>query len=236
MKYKKSPLDSFLQQRISDNARELKNTLNETLQTEQDCLEQIRLSLNHCKKNIADIERQVKKCSLASLPVYEAKKAAFKDNLTIWNMLGHIQMASIEMKEYLKRLSVENIDEWEQRDVIKSAYTAIYETSKKLVDTTGNIIKFIQHYFPSYDYGTFAVAKKELTRFREQNTAELTRVRNGIDAHRDVEVSTQIDLIEGLHLAEAVQLIIDYGNIVNKLGNVTNPIIELGIKRLQVCF
>ena len=151
-------------------------------------------------------------------------------------MLGHIQMTSIEMKEYLKRLSVEDIDEWEQRNVIKSAYTAIYETSKKLVDTTGNIIKFIQCYFPSYDYRAFAAARKELTRFREQNTAELTRVRNSIDAHRDVEVSAQIDIMEGLHLAEAVKLIIDYGNIVNKLGYVTSPINELGIRRLQACY
>ena len=53
MEYKKSPLDIFLQKRISDNAKELKNTLNETLQMEQDCLEQIRLSIEHCKKNIA---------------------------------------------------------------------------------------------------------------------------------------------------------------------------------------
>ena len=52
----------------------------------------------------------------------------------------------------------------------------------------------------------------------------------------DVEVSAQIDIIERLHLAEAVQLITNYGNIVNKLGNVTSPIIELGVKRLQVCF
>ena len=236
MKYTKSPLDNFLQQRISDNAKELKNTLNETLQKEQDCLEQIRISINHCKKNIAACEEQIKKCSLAFLPTYEAKKTAFKDNLTIWNMLGHIHMTSIEMKEYLKRLSVEDIDEWEQRNVIKSAYTAIYETSKKLVDTTGNIIKFIQCYFPSYDYRAFAAARKELTRFREQNTAELTRVRNSIDAHRDVEVSAQIDIMEGLHLAEAVKLIIDYGNIVNKLGYVTSPINELGIRRLQACY
>ncbi len=236
MKYKQSPLDSFLQQRISDNAKELKDTLNETLQIEQDCLEQIRLSINHCKKNIAVSEEQLKKCNPVSLPVYEAKRAAFKDNLTIWNMLGHIQMASIEMKEYLKRLSGKDIDEWEQRDVIKSAYTAIYETSKKLVDTTGYTIKFIQCHFPSYDYGTFAAVKKELTRFREQNTAKLTRIRNGIDAHRDVEVSAQIDIIEGLHLSEAIQLIIDYGNIVNRLGYVTSPIKELGIKRLQACF
>ena len=50
MKYEKSPLDSFLQQRISNNAEELKNTLNETLQMEQACLEQICLSINLCKK------------------------------------------------------------------------------------------------------------------------------------------------------------------------------------------
>lgn len=236
MKYKNSPLDCFLQKRISDNAKELKNTINESLQIEQDCLEQICLSINHCKKNITACEEQIKKCSLASLPVYEAKKSAFKDNLIIWNMIGHIQMASIEMKEYLKRLSVEDIDEWEQRDIIKSAYTAIYETSKKLVDTTGDIIKFIQRCFLGYDYGAFVAARKELTRFREQNTTELTRVRNSIDAHRDMEVSTQIETIEGLHLAEAVQLIINYGNIINRLGYVTSPIKELGIKRLQAVF
>ena len=49
----KSPLDYFLQQRISDNAKELKNSLNETLQMEQNCLEQIHLSINHCKNDIA---------------------------------------------------------------------------------------------------------------------------------------------------------------------------------------
>lgn len=236
MEYRKSLLDCFLQQRISDNAKELKNTLNVTLQNEQDCLEEIRICINHCKKNIAACDEQIKKCSLVSVPVFEAKKTAFKDNLTIWNMMGHIQMASIEMKEYLKRLSVEDVDEWEQRDAIKSAYTAIYETSKKLVDTTGHIIKFVQCYFPDYNYGALAEARKELTRFRNQNTAELTRVRNGIDAHRDLEINVQIEVIEGLHLAEAVQLIIDYGNIVNKLGEVTSPIKELGIIRLRACF
>lgn len=50
MKYKKSPLDRFLEQRINDNAKELKQTLNETLRMEQNCLEQIRHSINHCSK------------------------------------------------------------------------------------------------------------------------------------------------------------------------------------------
>ena len=236
MEYKKSPLDIFLQKRISDNAEELKNTLNETLQMEQDCLEQIRLSIEHCKKNIAVCEAQMKKCSLASLPIYETKKSAFKDNLLIWNTMGHIQMASIEMKEYLKRLSVDGIDEWEQRDVIKSVYTAIYETSKKLVDATAEIFKFIKRCFPNYDYRIFTNVRKELTKFRESNASKLTRVRNTIDAHRDVEVSVQIEVIEGLHLANAVQLIVEYEDIINTLGNVISPIKELGLKRLQACF
>ena len=99
MKYKKSPLYRFLEQRINDNAKELKQTLNETLRMEQNCLEQIRHSINHCKNNIAVCEKQIKKCSSASLAILETKKSAFKDNLLIWNTMGHIQMASIEMKE-----------------------------------------------------------------------------------------------------------------------------------------
>lgn len=61
MKYKKSPLDRFLEQRINDNAKELKQTFNETLRMEQNCLEQIRHSINHCKNNIAVCEKQIKK-------------------------------------------------------------------------------------------------------------------------------------------------------------------------------
>ena len=47
-------------------------------------------------------------------------------------------MASIEMKQYTKRLSADN-DLWEQQDAIKSAYIAIYETSEKLIKNTGKI-------------------------------------------------------------------------------------------------
>lgn len=91
MKYKKSPLDCFLQQRIIDDAKELKNTLNKTLQEEQDCLELIHGCIRHCKQNIANCEELINKCSLAAKSIYEMKKLAFKDNLTIWNMPGHIQ-------------------------------------------------------------------------------------------------------------------------------------------------
>lgn len=144
-------------------------------------------------------------------------------------------MASIEIKRYTKVLS-SDIDEWIIYDAIKSVYTAIYETSKKLVDSTGKLMKFVNSEFPSYDISLFKEVKKGLTKFREDNKDSLTSVRNKIDAHRDEDVCMQIETAENLHLSDAVKLILDYGRIVNELGTVVSPIKRLGILQLKSVF
>ena len=87
------------------------------------------------------------------MPTWTAKKAAFEDNLTIWNTLGHIQLASIEMKQYTKRLSADN-DKWEKQDAIKAAYIAIYETSEKLIKNTGTLVNKQVKFLTSQYVGT----------------------------------------------------------------------------------
>lgn len=52
MKYKKSELDLFLQERIRENKEELSRNLEATLQYEQNCLEEIVKGIKHCKSNI----------------------------------------------------------------------------------------------------------------------------------------------------------------------------------------
>ena len=235
MKYKKSELDIFLQERIRENEEELCRNLDATLQYEQNCLEEIVNGIRHCKSNIEKCNKALEKASISNMAVWNAKKGAFKDNLVIWNTLGLIQMASIEIKRYTKVLS-SDVDEWIIYDAIKSVYTAIYETSKKLVDSTGKLMKFVNSEFPSYDISLFKDVKKELTKFREDNTDLLTSVRNKIDAHRDEDVCMQIETAENLHLSDAVKLILDYGRIVNELGTVVNPIKRLGILQLKSVF
>ena len=93
---------------------------------EQACLEEIVKGIKHCKTNITQCNKVLDKASLSVIPVWTAKKEAFTDNLTIWNTLGHIQIASIEMKQYTKRLSADN-NSWELQDAIKSAYISIAE-------------------------------------------------------------------------------------------------------------
>lgn len=235
MKYKKSELDIFLQERIRENEEELCRNLDATLQYEQNCLEEIVNGIRHCKSNIEKCNKGLEKASISNMAVWNAKKGAFKDNLVIWNTLGLIQMASIEIKKYTKVLS-SDVDEWIIYDAIKSVYTAIYETSKKLVDSTGKLMKFVNSEFLSYDISLFKDVKKELTKFREDNKDSLTSVRNKIDAHRDEDVCMQIETAENLHLSDAVKLILDYGRIVNELGTVVSPMKQLGILRLESVF
>ena len=158
MKYKKSELDIFLQERIRENEEELCRNLDATLQYEQNCLEEIVNGIRHCKSNIEKCNKALEKASISNMAVWNAKKGAFKDNLVIWNTLGLIQMASIEIKRYTKVLS-SDVDEWIIYDAIKSVYTAIYETSKKLVDSTGKLMKFVNSEFPSYDVSLFKDVK-----------------------------------------------------------------------------
>lgn len=235
MKYKKSELDIFLQERIRENEEELCRNLDATLQYEQNCLEEIVNGIRHCKSNIEKCNKALEKASISNMAVWNAKKGAFKDNLVIWNTLGLVQMASIEIKRYTKVLS-SDVDEWIIYDAIKSVYTAIYETSKKLVDSTGKLMKFVNSEFLNYDVSLFKDVKKELTKFREDNKDSLTIVRNKIDAHRDEDVCMQIETAENLHLSDAVKLILDYGRIVNELGTVVSPMKQLGILRLESVF
>ena len=235
MKYKKSELDLFLQERIRENKEELSRNLEATLQYEQNCLEEIVKGIKHCKSNIEKCNKALEKASISNMAVWNAKKGAFKDNLVIWNTLGLIQMASIEIKRYTKVLS-SDVDEWIIYDAIKSVYTAIYETSKKLVDSTGKLMKFVNSEFPSYEISLFKDVRKELTKFREGNKDSLTSVRNKIDAHRDEDVCTQINTTENLHLADAIQLIVEYERIINELGTVVSPMKRLGILRLESVF
>lgn len=235
MKYKKSELDIFLQERIRENEEELCRNLDATLQYEQNCLQEIVNGIRHCKSNIEKCNKALEKASISNMAVWNAQKGAFKDNLVIWNTLGLIQMASIEIKRYTKVLS-SDVDEWIIYDAIKSVCTAIYETSKKLVDSTGKLLKFVNSEFPSYDVSLFKDVKKELTKFREDNKDSLTSVKNKIDAHRDEDVCMQIETAENLHLSDAVKLILDYGRIVNELGTVVSPMKQLGILQLKSVF
>ena len=90
--------------------------------------------------------------------------------------------------------------------------------------------------YPNIDCATLKDRRKELTKFRENNADTLKNIRNTISAHRDKDVTVQIDMIENVHLSDALQLISEYEQILNELGGAVSPIKQLGISRLQSVF
>ena len=80
-----------------------------------------------------------------------------------------------------------------------------------MIKNTEKIMKFINSYFPGYDYSALKDAKKNLAKFREDNVYELKNVRNNVAAHRDNDIFNQLDTLEGIHLSDAVKLVIEYG-------------------------
>ena len=235
MNYKKSPLDLFLQQRLEEDGQILRTTLDISLQKEMTCISEIQNGIKTCKEKISLYNKSIEKATLTFIPIMEKQKNAFADNLHIWNTMGHIQMASIEMKEYIKRLTSQT-EEWQQRDTIKLAYVSIYETSKKIEDYTSKIMKFLNKEFCEYDSTEFKDVRKRLTTFRESNKTELKHIRNTVAAHRDEDICLQIETIEGIHLSEALKLIAEYGSIVNQLGMIMTPIRKLGLIQLENIF
>lgn len=235
MNYKQSPLDLFLKQRLVEDRSKLQNALDASLQKEIICIREIQNGIKTCKERISQCNKSIERAALAFIPVLEKQKKAFAINLDIWNTMGHIQMASIEMKEYTKELTSQT-EEWQLRESIKFAYVSIYETSKKIEDCTAKIMKFLNRECATYDSTDFKESRKKLTTFREHNTKELKRIRNIVAAHRDEDVCLQIETIEYLHLSEALKLVTEYGCIVNQLGLVMASIRELGLKQLADVF
>ena len=90
--------------------------------------------------------------------------------------------------------------------------------------------------YPDIDCATLKDIRKELTKYRENNADTLKNIRNTISAHRDKDVTVQIDMIENVHLSDALQLISEYEQIMNELGGAVSPIKQLGISRLQSVF
>ena len=78
MKYKKSPLDIFLQNQIDKNKNMLKQTIDTALQEEQACLEEISKALNHCKTNISKCNKLLEGKIFHVLVCCQKRKLLFK--------------------------------------------------------------------------------------------------------------------------------------------------------------
>ena len=232
MNVTKSPIDVFLEQRLEEDKIKLGTSLNDSLQKEMACLDLIKQSIDHCKKNIGLIDKLSSKGSISAVHNLQIKKDAFRDNLKIWNMFGQIQMVSIELKKNIKNLTSVK-DDWIKQSLLVTMSVSIYETSKKLIDETAKVIKILISYGPESLLEEFKASRKKLTSFSEEHKQELIETRNTVGAHRDEDVSKQISKLEGLELSHIIQIALDDNKIILEIAEFQNALSAVGFKRLE---
>ena len=74
MNVTKSPIDVFLEQRLEEDKIKLGTSLNDSLQKEMACLDLIKQSIDHCKKNIGLIDKLSSKGSISAVHNLQIKK------------------------------------------------------------------------------------------------------------------------------------------------------------------
>lgn len=212
--------------------------LDSSLMSEETSLELIITSIRHCKRQICNIDKLIIKKPQGDRDRISlmTKKTAFEDNLLIWNLCGHIQITSYQIKSIQKRLySDEN--ELQKRITVGEASLLIYESSKIIIDSTGkSFLDYLTRILGSDKLCDFKSLRKELTIYRENNSNNLKNIRVKNVAHRDPDLLNQIDVIEDFNWSDCIQLLLDYEQILNKLGAFLNSIIPLGLEQLAVAF
>ena len=239
MEYNINDVDRHLERLLKSERDDVLNSLNSSMETGELSLELIITSIKHCKQQISNIDKlfHQKNFIVSACSSLTVKRKAFNDNLMIWNLCGHIQLTSIQVKEVQKRLYAGESNELQKRIIIGDATLLVYESSKVIVDCTGkDFLEFLHKVLVHDQLEDFKSLRKGLTTFREGNSKYLKDIRVKSVAHRDTDVLNQIDVIEGLNWSDCIQLLLDYEIILNDFGAFLSSLIPLGNSMLADAF
>lgn len=239
MRYNINEVDKQLERLLKSERDDVLDSLNSSILTGELSFELITTSIKHCKKQISNIDKLLyQKNNNESLRnSLVANRKAFSDNLAIWNLCGHIQLTSIQVKDVQKRLYAEGTNELQRRIAIGDASLLVYESSKVIMDCAGkDFLQFLNKVLNRVELDNFKSLRKELTTFREENSKYLKDIRVKNVAHRDADILNQIDVIEELNWTDCIKLLLDYEKILNDFGAFLTSLIPLGNKELAVAF
>lgn len=239
MQYNINEVDRQLERLLKSERDDVLNSLSSSLSTGELSLELITNSIKHCKKQIVNIDKLLrqKNSNTGLRNSLVVKREAFCDNLAIWNLCGHIQLTSIQVKEVQKRLYAGETNELQKRIAIGDAALLVYESSKVIIDCTGkDFLELLNKVLVHDQLEDFKSLRKGVTTFREGNSKYLKDIRVKSVAHRDTDVLNQIDVIEGLNWSDCIQLLLDYETILNDFGAFLSSLIPLGNSILADAF
>ena len=225
----------FLERKMdSADGEELKKALERTIAEEKLCLEQFKIQINHCKKQINAINKML--ASGRSTQDLVMKKKAFEDEKTILNVAAQCQLCSFETKEKQYQLYFEK-DEHQRARLAAEAAVLMYERCDDFQQLTGKQFQELaERLLAPSDMEVFREARKHLGVFYKQEKTALSNVRHNVGAHRDLDFMNQIEVLERIKWSDTIEKIHRFEVVTLEFGKALNPLMDAGLKQIGRAF
>ena len=228
-------MDVFLEQRMdSSDGEELKAALEATIAEEKLCLEQFKIQINHCRKQIKAIDKLLA-TGKASHDL-TVKKKVFEEEQIILNVAAQCQLCSFETKGKQYQLYFEK-DEYQRARLAAEACVMMYERCDDLQQLTGKQFHgLLERLLIQSDLERVRTARKSLGEFYKQEKSYLFGVRNNVGAHRDHDFMSQMEILEEINWADTIDRLHRFEVVTLDFGQSLKPLMDAGLKQIKITF
>lgn len=210
MKYTQNLVDVLLKENIEQGLTELVQDFDTSISEMEDCMEQFRIGLNSCRD-----------------------KHLYNTSV-LWNYAGFVNMCAMELKIYMKSV-LTSTNNWEMRTHIKTAYLLIH-TFYETYDKIQNDYRRLSYHDKMGDdfINNLKKVSESIRQFRKEYLKYISIIRHKNVAHFEVDLLCHIDTMERFQLSQTIEILLKFGNVLNKIGYFLNGEIEFVISNLAV--
>ena len=189
---------------IHKNEKMLRKTFNEKLETLEKTLEVMVAGVN------------------------EAKRQKLKSLECVWNFSGYINSTSFDLAVTGEALMFES-NQWKKRYYGRMASVNIFEACLDIPNMTGKAFrKEASKLQGGEEFLVLLGSKiKKLKKFQSENSAWLKKVRLYCAAHREQDLSKQLDVMFNMSPTKILKIMAEFDALLNEFGEVTQVGINL---------
>lgn len=210
MKYNITSVDKILMAKIQKGKRSLIEDLDRNIANQELCLDEFIKGINECDKN----------------NLHKTK--------AVWNLSALVNIISLDLKVIQRDLYASN-NNWTQRYFIRQAYLLIYEFFNTYYSQQKEFYEIVNNKLniSSFDADKEMVIKG-FREYKKKHEKTFYSIRNNTIGHREKDIVKQVEYIELLNFSTAIEIMLEFDQLLNQTGEYFQKIIDAGLKEIDI--
>jgi hypothetical protein len=162
--------------------------------------------------------------------VVHAEYNNWKEIKEVWNVIGFIVLASLDLKTYIE-IMLRSDDVIHKIAITRMIYTQIYEIADDLTHMTNiNFTDSMKKIECDELVNELYEKRKLLSDFKKKYDKELVAVRSTVGAHREQNYVEFHNMLTNLDYTASLRIVVLFDSILNELGVTTKKIMDSTIQ------